>query len=300
MKVLVTGANGFVGRPTSNAIVERGHEVLAPASRHSDPVNGLDLLDTEAVESYLRQYQPEGLVHLAWDTTPGAYWETPANLTWTAASLRLLESFSRHGGKRAVIAGTSAEYSWQTNASLCESRTPLEPSSLYGVSKDSLRRILEIWAPAAGLSLAWGRIFCPYGPNEKASRLIPKIITQLEFGETIPFDSGNLVRDFLHTEELGQAFAALFDSPYQGAINLASGEKLLIREIISILGKSLNRSGQIQFDQLPDPEGQPPCVVASIDRLKTEVGWTPSRSNRERLAETSLWWREHLAAVGTV
>lgn len=299
MKVLVTGANGFVGRPTACAIAERGHEVLAPASRQSDPANGLDLFDAKAVEAYFREYQPEGLVHLAWDTTPSAYWETPANLTWTATSLRLLEAFSQYGGKRAVIAGTSAEYSWKGSEPLNETTTPLDPSSLYGVSKDSLRRILEAWAPGAGLSLAWGRIFCPYGPNEKSSRLIPKIITRLEFGETIPFDSGSLIRDFLHTEELGQAFAALLDSPYEGAINLGSGEELLIREILSILGETLKRSDQIQFDQLPDPEGQPPRVVASIDRLKTELGWTPSLSNRERLAETSLWWREHLAAVGT-
>ena len=273
--------------------------MLAPASKQSDPANGLDLLDAEAVEAYLRQNQPEGLVHSAWDTTPNAYWETPANLIWTAASLRLLEAFNRYGGKRAVIAGTSAEYSWKDSNSLDEVTTPLDPDNLYGVSKDSLRRILEAWAPAAGLSLAWGRIFCPYGPNEKASRLIPKLITQLESGDTIPFDSGHLIRDFLHTEELADAFAALFDSSYEGAINLASGEDLSIREVLSILGESLNRANQIQFDQRPDPEGQHQRVVASIDRLKNEIGWTPSRSNRERLTETSLWWREYFAVRGT-
>ena len=296
MKTLVTGANGFVGRPTAQALVERGHELLAPASRHSDPTNGLDLLDAEAVETYLRHHQPEGLIHLVWDTTLGTYWETPANLTWTAASLRLLEAFSRHGGKRAVIAGTSAEYSWEFTEPLCETTSLLEPDSLYGVSKDSLRRILEAWAPGAGLSLAWGRIFCPYGPFEKKARLIPKLISKLESGDSLPFDSGALVRDFLHVDELGSAFATLFDSGFEGAVNLASGEDLTIREVLTQLGQSLGRTDQIQFDQLPNPEGQPPRVVASTERLQTAIGWAPSKSNKERLEETCLWWRDHLTA----
>lgn len=296
MKILITGANGFIGKPTAHSVVELGHEVLAPRSLESSPENGLDLLDPAAVETYLRRHRPDGLIHLAWDTTPGAYWETPANLTWTAASLRLLEAFARHGGRRAVVAGTSAEYSWKTSDPLDEEKTPLKPDSLYGVSKDSLRRIIEAWAPAAGLSFAWGRVFCPYGPREKASRLIPKLITRLESGESLPFDSGNLTRDFLHVDELGSAFAALFDSGFEGAVNLASGEDLTIREVLAQLGRDLNCFDQIYFDQLPDPEGQPARVVASNERLKTAIGWTPSKSNEERLTETCLWWREHLAA----
>ncbi|MGB0154245.1 MAG: NAD-dependent epimerase/dehydratase family protein [Verrucomicrobiales bacterium] len=299
MKILVTGGNGFIGKPTVRSISGRGHEVLSPSRPYassSDARDSLDLLDANAVNSYLSHHQPDGLIHLAWDTTPGAYWISSANLTWTAASLRLLESFVRHGGKRAVIAGTSAEYSWSGDSPLSETDTPLAPDSLYGVSKDSLRRILEAWAPAAGISLAWGRVFCPYGPREKSSRLIPKLITRLEAGETLPFDSGNLTRDFLHVDELGSAFATLFESNFEGTVNLASGEDLTIREVATQLGDYLNRSNQIQFDQLPDPEGQPPRVVASTKRLSSEIGWKPFKSNKERLKETCLWWREHLAA----
>lgn len=296
MKILITGASGFIGRPTAHHIVDHGHEVLAPHSWESSPENGLDLLDLVAVETYLSRHRPEGLVHLAWDTTPGAYWEKPANLAWTAASLRLLEAFARHGGRRAVVAGTSAEYSWKSSDPLDEEKTPLKPDSLYGACKDSLRRILEAWAPGAGLSLAWGRIFCPYGPHEKASRLIPQLITRLEAGELLPFDSGHLTRDFLHVDELGSAFATLFDSGFEGAVNLASGEDLTIREVLTQLGRSLGRTDQIQFDQLPNPEGQPPRVVASTERLQTAIGWKPFKSNKERLKETCLWWREHLAA----
>lgn len=297
MRVLITGGNGFIGKPTARSVAKLGHEVVSPPGPGTDPENGLNLMEPSSVEKYLDTHRPEGLIHLAWDTTPGAYRETPANLEWTAASLCLFYSFARHGGKRAVIAGTSAEYSWKSSEPFDEKQTPLQPESLYGISKDSLRRILEAWAPTAGVSLAWGRIFCPYGPHEKKSRLIPKLITKLESGETLPFDSGHTTRDFLHVDELGSAFAALFDSGFEGAVNLASGEDLTIRQVLTYLGEGLDRSDQIQFDQVPDPGGQPPRVVASVEQLKSQIGWAPSMPNEKRLKETCLWWREHLAAA---
>jgi UDP-glucuronate decarboxylase len=294
MKIFLTGATGFVGRQVRHFLLEQGHEVVGTSPRltinHAITSNRVDLFDSVAVDNFLAAESPEGLIHLAWDTTPGTYWESSANLTWTAASLRLLESFSRHGGKRAVIAGTSAEYSWAGEDDLTEALTDLTSDSLYGISKDSLRRILEAWAPGAGISLTWGRIFCPFGPNEKSSRLIPKLILKLNGGEELEFDSGSIIRDFLHVEDLGAAFAALFDSDVEGAVNLASGEGLSIREVLSALGESLGRLDQIKFDAIPDPEGQPPRIVASIQRLQNEVNWSPTLPLRQRLAETCEWW----------
>ncbi len=296
MKVLLTGANGFIGKEVHRALLQGGHKVLAPASGHSagDHSDKLELLNLESIERYLAKEKPQGLVHLAWDTTPGSYWDTSANLTWTAASLQLLEAFSRHGGKRAVLAGTSAEYQWGGDDLLCEESSIIAPDSLYGVSKDSVRRILESWAPGAGVSLAWGRIFCPFGPHEKEARLIPKLINKLRSGAEVPFDSGSLVRDFLYVEDLGSAFAALFDSEVEGPVNLASGEALTIREVLMTLGEALGRSEQIHFDALPDPEGQAPFVVASVKRLRDEVGWSPPYDTRQRLVETCQWWENKL------
>jgi nucleoside-diphosphate-sugar epimerase len=290
MKVFVTGSTGFIGRQVTRFLVKRGFEVVGCTDVSIAASKRPDLLNPSEVEAFFALEKPEGLVHLAWDTTPGVYWESGANLRWAGASLSLLESFSRHGGKRAVVAGTSAEYQWGGYHPLCEESSPLAPDSLYGFSKDSLRRILEFWAPAAGVSLAWGRIFSPFGPHEKEARLIPKLITKLQSGATLPFDSGSLVRDFLHVEDLGAAFAALFDSQVEGAVNLASGEALTIRHVLATLGETLGRSEQIQFDTLPDPEDQAPFVVASIKRLRDEVGWNPTGDTRQRLEETCQWW----------
>ena len=99
-----------------------------------------------------------------------------------------------------------------------------------------------------------------------------------------------MIRDFLHVEDLGAAFAALLDSSVEGAVNLASGEAISIREVLTIIGDTLGKTDRIRFDDLTDPEGQAPRVVASVDRLHHEVGWTPSLNTKQRLAETCHWW----------
>ena len=169
--------------------------------------------------------------------------------------------------------------------------------SLYGTCKDSLRRISESWAEQNDLSLAWARLFCPFGAHEKENRLIPKLIAKLQSADTIPFDSGNLVRDFLDVRELGSAFAALFDSPVTGAINLSSGEATSIREIFITLAHALGKEERIALDQLPDPAGQVPRIVASVSRLHNEVGWQPQQSITESLTAAADWWTNHSKAI---
>lgn len=302
--VLVTGAGGFLGRNVLTALQRRGWEVHATARRAPLAIGGstshwheVNLLDRTAVRTLIQSLRPAGLVHLAWDTTHGAYWKSPANLEWTAASLHLLHDFSAAGGRRVVVAGSSAEYLWGGAEPLDEARSPLLPDSPYGACKDALRRIMEAWAPSAGVSWAWGRIFNIFGPEEKPVRLVPKVIRTLQEGKPLPFDDGRLVRDFLHVADAGDAFGALFASEVQGPVNVASGEPVTIREVVTNIASALSASRQVSFDVQPSPSGQPARVVAAITRLRDEVGWQASVSLTQRLGETCAWWQAAAATV---
>lgn len=297
--VLLTGASGFLGAQVLNGLIKRGYRVHALGRQKID---GLDrtratwhptnLLDRDASRSLLESVRPEGLIHLAWETKHGHYWSSPSNLEWLAASLHMLLDFSRCGGKRVLIAGSSAEYQWGGLDDLNETGSPLVPDSLYGTSKNALRIVTEKWATDAGVSWAWGRYFNVFGPGEDPARLLPKVIRTLSEGTPFPFDSGALVRDFMHVEDAGDAVTALFQSEVNGPVNIASGEALRVRDVITHIANQLHARHLVGFNAQPDKAGQPARVVASVVRLRNEVGWHPKVNLEKRLNETCDWWRK--------
>jgi nucleoside-diphosphate-sugar epimerase len=297
-KVIVTGASGFLGRHVIASLLSRDCEVHA-FSRSDAPAwkpksvrwHGVDLRNRSLARPLLEQVRADGLIHLAWHTAHADYWTSRENLDWTAASLALLRDFGDCGGRRVVVAGSSAEYDWTAPSPLDEARSPLRPSSLYGHCKNALRQVLQSWAPLAGMSWAWGRIFNLYGPFEKPERLVSRVIGVLEAGRALPFDDGSLVRDFIHVADAADAFAALYASPVEGAVNIASGSPVSVRDVVATIAASLGRPDQVQFGSLPSQAGAPPRLVASIDRLRTEVGWLPRRTLADGLQETCDWWR---------
>lgn len=304
-RIVVTGASGFIGRHVLSPLLARGYEVVAVCRRMPSGTwpsdlawRECDLCDSAQVKTMLDEVRPFGLVHLAWITTPGDYWTSAANLTWLAASLELMRRFAEGGGKRIVVAGTSAEYKWGGERPLDESASPLQPQKLYGKCKNALREILEEWAPETGVSWAWGRIFNVFGPHEHAGRLAPKIINHLLAGREAPFDSGASLRDFLHVADAGEAFAALFDSPVAGPVNIANGEATSVREFLSAIAKAVSKPDHVLFDSLPQRPDEYPRILASASRIRREVGWLPAAPLDERVRETCRWWQDVHARTG--
>ena len=147
-RILLTGASGFLGRHAVPALLDRGFEVHA-ATRRASCIPGiiphtLDLFDQVATAALMQHLRPSHLLHLAWDVTPGRFWQAPENLDWVAASLHLYRAFAAAGGRRATIAGTCAEYNWAGDQ--LDEGAPLRPAMLYGVAKHALLSMaVESW-----------------------------------------------------------------------------------------------------------------------------------------------------------
>jgi len=170
MKVLVTGASGFLGRHVlrllqakSVSVVTLGRSPVAgvPASSHCER----DLLAGGDLASLFEEHAPTHLLHLAWVTDPAIYQQTPLNHRWVAATQQLVQAFCDHGGQRVVAAGSCAEYAWD-QAWCDEEETPLAPATVYGAAKDAARRQLEMLCAARQVDCAWARIFFPYGAGQ--------------------------------------------------------------------------------------------------------------------------------------
>lgn len=297
MRVLLTGASGFVGGACQSALARRQVE-LHLACRHRPPIvpigataHELDLFDTGRTEALLAEVRPTHLLHVAWVTTPGEYWNSPLNLKWLAASTELLRAFAANGGRRVVIAGTCAEYDW-AEAGVCdEATTPVRPATLYGACKDALRRVAERFAQAADFSAAWGRIFFPYGPGESPRRLVASVARSLLAGQPARCTSGTQVRDFLHVRDVGEALVALLFSDVSGAVNIGSGTPVALAEVVRGIAELAGRPDLVDLGALPTPPSEPPILVADTRRLFGEVRWRPSVPLAEGLAECVARWR---------
>jgi nucleoside-diphosphate-sugar epimerase len=300
-KVLVTGAGGFIGRHALGRLSERGFDVHAVTSSGSPSVrtactwHRANLLDFAQIENLMRTVQPTHMLHFAWYAVPGKYWTSEENFLWVQASLELLRQFSKRGGQRVVMAGTCAEYDWDYGY-CSEEVTPRKPTTPYGICKQALQEMLAAYSAVTGLSSAWGRIFFLYGDYEHPNRLVSSVIRSLLNTEPAPCSHGNQIRDFLHVQDVADAFVALLASDITGAVNIGSGQPVALKEVIYKIGDKIGLSELIQLGAISTTAKEPPLVVANVERLYNEVKWLP-RYNLDAGIEQSInWWRNQLGS----
>ena len=296
-RVLITGSNGFIGRHCLAGLIERGFEVHSVIRDKNTQIdlpevqwNVADILNPDDIKSLFEKIRPSYLIHLAWYTAPGAYWTSSENLNWLQSSIEILRAFKLYGGQRILAIGTCAEYDWQFG--YCSERvTPLAPSTLYSTCKNALHEVLTSFARQEGISAAWGRIFFLYGPYEHPTRLVPSIINSLLDGRPALCTHGNQIRDFLYVEDVASSLTALLDSEVEGAVNIASGKPVAVRDIIYRIAEKLGRPDLIQLGAISAPDSEVPLLVANVSRLHQEVGWAPHYDLDTGLEMTIDWWK---------
>lgn len=301
-RVLLTGASGFIARNCLPFLVDSGYDIYAVAldclaGAHPD-IKWLqvDLLEEDQAEKMVKDVKATHLLHFAWYAEPKKYWDSQENFKWLKASNMLLKNFYAHGGQRAVMAGTCAEYDWQAGRCL-ESETALLPATIYGKCKHSLQTALADFSSKNTLSSAWGRIFFLYGPNEHPSRLVPSVIISILQGKPVACSHGNQIRDFLHVQDVASAFVSLLNSDAKGAVNIASGEPVALKEVIKKIADKLGSPELIRWGGIVPSKDEPPLLTADIRRLREEVGWVARYNIDTGLNQTINWWKEHLAKV---
>lgn len=275
MRVLLTGASGFLGRYVLSQLTQQGIDAVVvgrsrPAEHRADYIQA-DLLQVDDCTAIAQRARATHLIHLAWYAEHGKYWASPLNLRWLEASVRLVEAFCSAGGQKVVAAGTCAEYDW--SCGYCrEDTTPLSPASMYGTAKDATRRLGAAVCGAHQVPFAWGRIFLPYGQGEDRRRLIPSLIEVFQ-GRRPPFGvNASAYRDFLHAEDVARGFMRLLLSDAVGTYNISSGQPTQIAEVVRLIACAVDGDSRIVLDLSTERPGEPEMLIGDSRKLKA-LGW---------------------------
>ncbi|MCQ6563574.1 NAD-dependent epimerase/dehydratase family protein [Paenibacillus mendelii] len=297
-RVMVTGASGFLGRHVLQALHEHGYEVHAvsrlPKAAPDTDLNWhqADLFNVNQVSDLMEAVRPSHCLHLAWEATPGVYWNSYENFRWVEATAALTRLFQAYGGKRFVAAGTCAEYVWQEDK-LKENETPLSFHSPYAACKNDAYLLTSRFAKFTDLSMAWCRLFFLYGPYESSSRLVPSVIRSLHSGSMANCSEGTQKRDYLYVEDAAEAMVAVLDSDINGPVNIASGLAVPVKDLVGQIAALMNQPHLIQLGAAGSASKEEPLVLADIERLRS-LRWQPKHNLEQGLSKTIRWWNEFL------
>ena len=246
MKIYVTGATGFVGRAFCGLARARGHQVAT--------LDRPDRLDAPPWQE-IAQFAPEACVHAAWIATPGVYLDSPLNADFVRWSLDFARGMRDLGTRHFVGLGTCIEYA---------------PRSPYAVAKNELRLALE---KEHGMTVAWARLFYPYGPGEHPRRLASTIAQSLRRDEPVVLNTPASVKDYIHIADVASALLTITETGASGVINLGTGRGIAVREIARTLERLLGKEGLVREASPAHPD-EYPHLVADAEKLRA-LGWQP-------------------------
>lgn len=304
MKVLVTGGAGFIGSTTAAALRDAGHDVtvaddLSRGLRTMVPDDvafvRVDVTDAAAIEPIVAAGHFDACLHFAalievGDSMarPDAYFGT--NTVGTAS---LLEVLMRHDVGRFVLSSTAATYGEPEDVPIRETH-PNRPTNPYGESKLMSERMLAWYSELKGLRTAALRYFNAAGAigrhgeryDAHQTHLIPLVLEAAAgrranvrvFGTDYPTPDGTAVRDYVHVADLADAHVRALealDTHHSIVANLANGAGFSVREVITTAEEITGLPVPV-IDE-PRRAGDPAVLIASADRARGVLGWTPER-----------------------
>jgi dTDP-6-deoxy-L-talose 4-dehydrogenase (NAD+) len=279
MRILVTGANGFVGNHVINYLLSKGISVIA-SSRNSEKakeynwyhsVNFIpfDLYaDFENISLYNYFEQPDILIHLAWDGLPN--FNDSIHIDRNLFSqYKFLTNYIDSGGKHVLITGTCFEYGLQ-NGCLSEDLST-NPITAYGIAKDSLRKFLEQrYLQNYPLIIQWVRLFYMYGDGQHPKSILPQLKEAIKNGKSVfNMSGGDQTRDYLPVKTVAENICqiALQDN-VKGIINCSSGNPISIRQLVENYIKSNFATIKLNLGFYSYPEYEPMHFWGNNIKLK--------------------------------
>lgn len=296
MKLLVTGATGFLGSHLLNFLKQSKYEIyaLTRSKQKDNEVNWItgDMHDYDFIRSLMMELKPNILVHLAWYVDPRDYINSKKNYCFLNSSQHLFETFLEAGGKNILCTGTCFEYDLNYGL-LREDFTPLANNNVYASCKNMLNLYLQTLTKSYEFDYTWARMFYLYGPNESGVRLVPTIINSILSGEIAKCSVGTQLRDYMYIKDAARLLLNLVESPLNSSVNISTGYPVTIKKIGNTIEHLMKVTNFIDYGAFKQREGEPHLIqgLPLNHKLSTvEVKLTPLT---EGLRETIDWWKNY-------
>lgn len=260
MKVVVTGASGYIGRHVVDALIKMHHEVIAV-----DMINkGINTdatflsLDIFSDDIYNKLGRPDACIHMAWKD--GFNHASDAHMGMLSKHYAFIKNMIDGGVKYLSIMGTMHEIGYYEGC--VDENTPTNPLSMYGIAKNALREASLLLADKSDTALMWLRAYYILGDDSNNNSIFTKI-TQMEHEgkASFPFVSGKNKYDFIHVDELAKQIAtASTQSEITGIINCCSGEPVSLADKVNEFIEKNHYSIRPDYGKFPERPYDSPAI----------------------------------------
>ena len=271
MKILVTGAVGYIGRHIVNNLLDLGHEVIA-VDIHTDDINDkaekkkLNLFTADLTNVYTSLGSPDVCLHMAW--RDGFVHNSVNHIGDLSSHYKFLVALMEQGLKHLAVMGTMHEVGyWEGKI---DENTPCNPISMYGIAKDALRRSMIAYCKSNSILLQWLRGFYILGDDKKNHSIFSKLLQADEQGqELFPFTTGKTKYDFINVDELVEQISkAVTQTDVTGIINCCSGNPMTLAERVENFIKDHKLKIRLNYGVFPDRPYDSPIIFGDDKKIK--------------------------------